>query len=157
MPNAGLDEAQARVKISGRNISDLRYTDDTTLFAFCHKGGVICISKVTDISPCNLDSSLCFIQPSISHNVLYIKEKEMATHYTLAWRIPWTEEPGRLQSMGLQSRTRLSDFTFTFLQNFPQFIVIQTVKGFGIVNKAEVDVFFWNSLPFSMIQLMLAI
>ena len=26
-------------------------------------------------------------------------------------------------------------------QNFPQFIVIQTVKGFGIVNKAEVDVF----------------
>ena len=26
-------------------------------------------------------------------------------------------------------------------QNFPQFVVIQTVKGFGIVNKAEVDVF----------------
>ena len=30
-------------------------------------------------------------------------EKEMATHSsTLAWRIPWTEEPGRLQSMGSQ-------------------------------------------------------
>ena len=30
-------------------------------------------------------------------------EKEMATHSCiLAWRIPWTEEPGRLQSMGLQ-------------------------------------------------------
>ena len=30
-------------------------------------------------------------------------EKEMATHSnTLAWRIPWTEESGRLQSMGLQ-------------------------------------------------------
>ena len=30
-------------------------------------------------------------------------EKEMATHSSiLAWRIPWTEEPGRLQSMGLQ-------------------------------------------------------
>ena len=30
-------------------------------------------------------------------------EKEMATHYSiLAWRIPGTEEPGRLQSMGLQ-------------------------------------------------------
>ena len=28
-------------------------------------------------------------------------EKEMATHSTIyAWRIPWTEEPGRLQSMG---------------------------------------------------------
>ena len=30
-------------------------------------------------------------------------EKEMATHSTtLSWRIPWREEPGRLQSMGLQ-------------------------------------------------------
>ena len=30
-------------------------------------------------------------------------EKEMATHSSiLAWRIPWTEEPGSLQSMGLQ-------------------------------------------------------
>ena len=46
-------------------------------------------------------------------------EKEMATHSSiLTWRIPWTEEPGRLQSMGSQrvhgiakSRTRLSDFT----------------------------------------------
>ena len=41
----------------------------------------------------------------------------MAPHSsTLAWKIPWTEEPGRLQSMGLRrvSQTRLSDFTFTF-------------------------------------------
>ena len=30
-------------------------------------------------------------------------EKEMAPHFsTLAWKIPWTEEPGRLQSMGSQ-------------------------------------------------------
>ena len=29
----------------------------------------------------------------------------------LAWKIPWIEEPGELQSMGLQSRTQLSDFT----------------------------------------------
>ena len=43
------------------------------------------------------------------------------------------------------------------LKNFPQFVVIHTVKGFSIVNKAEVDVFFWNSLGFSMIQQMLAI
>ena len=33
---------------------------------------------------------------------------------TLAWKISWTEEPGRLQSMGAGSRTRLSDFPFTF-------------------------------------------
>ena len=31
MRNAGLDEAQAGIKIVGRNISNLRYTDDTTL------------------------------------------------------------------------------------------------------------------------------
>ena len=31
-------------------------------------------------------------------------EKEMATHSSiLAWKIPWTEEPGRMQSMGLQT------------------------------------------------------
>ena len=33
---------------------------------------------------------------------------------TLAWKIPWMEEPGGLQSMRLQSRTQLSDLTFTF-------------------------------------------
>ena len=33
MRNAGLDEAQARIKIAGRNISHLRYADDTTLMA----------------------------------------------------------------------------------------------------------------------------
>ena len=40
----------------------------------------------------------------------------MASHSsTVAWKIPWMEEPGRLQSMGLpEGRTRLSDFTFTF-------------------------------------------
>ena len=40
----------------------------------------------------------------------------MAPHSsTLAWKIPWMEEPGRLRSMeSLRSRTRLSDFTFIF-------------------------------------------
>ena len=43
-------------------------------------------------------------------------EKATAPHSsTLAWKIPWTEEPCRLQSMGsAKSQTRLSDFTFTF-------------------------------------------
>ena len=37
-------------------------------------------------------------------------EEEIATHSSiLGWRIPWTEEPGELQSVGLQSWTRLSD------------------------------------------------
>ena len=93
MQNAGLDKAQAGINIAGRNINNLRYTDDTTLmaeskelkdllmkvkeafyflFTFCHKGGVICISEVIDISPSNVDSSLCFFQPSVSHDVLCI-------------------------------------------------------------------------------------
>ena len=40
----------------------------------------------------------------------------MAPHSsTLAWKILWTEEPGRLRSMGsAKSRTRLRDFPFTF-------------------------------------------
>ena len=39
----------------------------------------------------------------------------MAPHSsTLAWKIPWMEEPGGLQSMGSLSRTRLNDFTFPF-------------------------------------------
>ena len=56
MRNAGLEEAQAGIKIAGRNINNLRY----------------------------------------------VAEKAMAPHSsTLAWKIPWMEEPGRLQSMGL--------------------------------------------------------
>ena len=47
-------------------------------------------------------------------------------------------------------------FPYLFPQNFPQFVVIYKIKGFGVVNEAEVDVF-WNSLAFSMIQQMLAI
>ena len=40
----------------------------------------------------------------------------MAPHSgTLAWKIPWMEEPGRLQSKGVtESQIGLSDFTFTF-------------------------------------------
>ena len=53
-------------------------------------------------------------------------EKEMATHSsTLAWKIPWTEEPSRLQSMVSQRvrQTRLSDFTFFkgFLEHLGSF------------------------------------
>ena len=53
-------------------------------------------------------------------------EKEMATHSsTLAWKISWTEKAGRLQSMGSQSRTRLSDFTsFCLMYNYSNFLLV---------------------------------
>ena len=79
----------------------------------------------------------------------------MAIHSSiLTWKIPWTEEPGRLQSMGLQ-RVRhdwVAFSFFLFLSSFlPSFfpwniihklyVVIHIVKGFRVVNEAEVDIF----------------
>ena len=41
-------------------------------------------------------------------------EKETAAHSSiLSWRIPWTEQPGGLQSIASQSQTRLSNYTLT--------------------------------------------
>ena len=58
--------------------------------------------------------SLVTLYPSKAKS--FNEEKAMAPHSsTLAWKIPWMEEPGRLQSMGSRSRTRLSNFTFTFM------------------------------------------
>jgi len=56
------------------------------------------------------------IQEVFNKELEEFKEKAVAPDSsTLAWKVPWTEEPGRLQSMGwLKSQTRLSDFTFTF-------------------------------------------
>ena len=63
-----------------------------------------------------------FVNTSIFHFYSPEPEKAMATHSsTLAWKIPWTEEPGRLQSMGSQRvghdwATSLSLFTFHALE-----------------------------------------
>ena len=78
------------------------------------------VANVTFIRyPTNLDLvklqfiSLLTLYPSKAKS--FNEEKAMAPHSsTLAWKIPWMEEPGRLQSMGSRSRTRLSNFTFTF-------------------------------------------
>ena len=63
---------------------------------------------------------VCISVPTlqIGSSVPFFSEKAMAPHSsTLAWKIPWTEEPGRLQSMGSQRvghdwATSLSLFTF---------------------------------------------
>ena len=66
MRNARLDEAQVGIKIAGRNINNLRYAGDNTLMAE-------------------------------SKGLKSLLMKAMATHSsTLAWKIPWTEEPGGL-------------------------------------------------------------
>ena len=60
----------------------------------------------------------------------------MAAHSSvLAWKIPWTEEPGLLQTMGLQkSQTQLSDYTTT-----------TCLLYLGIILGFSVFFFFFNS------------
>ena len=50
MRNAGLDEAQARIKIAGRNINNLRHADDTTLMAESEEGLKSLLMKVKEKS-----------------------------------------------------------------------------------------------------------
>ena len=56
----------------------------------------------------------------------------MAAHSsTIAWKIPWTEEPGRLQSMGSQSQTRESDSNFHFNINDVNALFLKEKKMTG--------------------------
>ena len=50
MRNAGLDEAQAGIKITGRNINNLRYADDTTLMAESEEELKILLMRVEEES-----------------------------------------------------------------------------------------------------------
>ena len=61
---------------------------------------------------CVLENSMDCVVHRVTKSQEDSPGKEMATHpTTLAWKIPWMEETGRLQSMGSQSQTRLSNFT----------------------------------------------
>ena len=55
---------------------------------FWHKDGIICMSEVIDISPGNLDSSLCFFQSSVSHDVLCIEVKKQGDNIQ-PWYTPF--------------------------------------------------------------------
>ena len=179
MWNARLVEAQAGIKIAGRNISNLRCADDTTLMAESEEelkslsmkvkeenekvGLKLNIQKtkimasdpitswqidgerVETVTYFILGGSRIIADGDYSHEIkkclgfpglsdgkasacntgdtglipgsVRSLEKEMATHYSiLAWRMPWMEKPGRLESMGVaKSQTLLSYFTFTLL------------------------------------------
>ena len=65
-------------------------------------------------------------------------KEELAAHSSiLAWRISWTEEPGRLQSMELQSQTQLSDKATVLIQKTLVFISVfhgkMAVCGVGVM------------------------
>ena len=114
MRNAGLDEAQAEIKISRRNSNNFRYADDTTLMAESEEELKSLLMKVKE------ESEKVGLKLSIQ------KTKTMASGPVTSW-VVWYSH---------------------LFQNFPQFIVIHTVKGFGIVNKAEIDVFSGSLLLF---------
>ena len=93
MRNAGLDEAQAGIKIARRNINNLRYADDTILIAENEEELKSLLMKVKEKHE----------KGGFKHSKNEDMEQKLATHSSiLAWRISWTEEPGGLQSMGLQ-------------------------------------------------------
>ena len=145
--NTGLDEAQAGIKIAGRNINNLRYADDTTFKAESEElksllmkvkeesgkvglklniqktkimaSGPISSWEIDDetvetVADFILRGSQITADGDCSHEIK--RRLLMAPHSsTLAWKITWTEEPGRLQSMGsLRVGQRLNDFTLTF-------------------------------------------
>ena len=110
--------------------------------AFCHKGGIIVISEVIDISPGNLDSSFWFIEPGISQAGWQNK--------TLTHSLP-NFEPVHCSISSSNCCFLTCTHVFQeagkvvwyshFFKNFLQFVVIHIVKGFNVVNEAEVDIF----------------
>ena len=78
-------------KKKNKNLSSLRKNKAKISFLLVH----------VNIAKCCLGTLPSFIY--IYMNIyIYISEKAMASHFsTLAWKIPWMEEPGRLQSMRL--------------------------------------------------------
>ena len=75
MRNAGLDEAQAGIKIAGRNINNLRYADDTTLMAKSKEELKSLLMKVKE------ESEKCGLKLNIQ------KMKIMACGPTTSWEI----------------------------------------------------------------------
>ena len=67
-------------------------------------------------------------------------EERVATHFSsLAWRIPWTEKPDALQSIGLQSWALLKQLVCTHAQGCRAFWVAQTVKNLPAIQKTWIQ------------------
>ena len=75
MRNTGLGEAQAGIKIAGRNINNLRYADDTTLTAECEEGLKSLLMKVKEESE------------KVALKLNIHKTKIMASKRIISWQI----------------------------------------------------------------------
>ena len=97
MRNAGLDEAQARIKIAGRNINNLRYADDTTLMAESEEELKSLFMKVKEESE----------KAGLMLNIQ--KTKIMASGPITSWQIDGKQwKQWRLYFGGLQNHCRCS-------------------------------------------------
>ena len=119
MQNARLDEAQAGIKVARRNINNLRYADDTMLMIENEKELKSLLMKVKEESKkvglkLNIQKTKIMTSSritswqtgretmeTVTDLIFFSLTKAMAPHSsTLAWKTPWTEEPGGLHSMG---------------------------------------------------------
>ena len=96
MRNAGLEEAQAGIKIAGRNINNLRYADDTTLMAESEEELKSLLMKVKEESE----------RVGLKLNIQ--KTKIMASDPITSWQIRWGNSGNsvRLYFFGLQNHCR---------------------------------------------------
>ena len=95
MRNARLDEAQAGIKIAGRNINNIRYADDTTLMAESQEEPKSILIKVKEESD------------NVGLKLNIQKIKIMASGPITSWEIDGkTMEMGRLYFLGLQNHCR---------------------------------------------------
>ena len=95
MRNAGLEEAQAGIKIARRNISSVRYADDTTLMAESEEELKSLLIKVKEESE------------KVGLKLNIHKTKIMASSQITSWEIDWEiVETVRLYFWGLQNHCR---------------------------------------------------
>ena len=91
MQNTGLDESQSGIKIAGRNINNLRYTDDTTLMAESEEELKTLLMRVKEKSE----------KASLKLNIK--KTKIVASHHFVANRMGKSKNSGRFYLLGLQN------------------------------------------------------
>ena len=114
------------------------------------------MSQVVNVSPISLGSSLYLIQRGISHDVLSVQIKQTGLQQTALSYSFFNPEPINCSIQGYngcfltciqvsQETDNMVSYSHLF-KSFPQFIMIHTVKGFGIGNEIEVDVF--SGIPY---------
>ena len=96
MRNTGLEEAQAGIKIAGRNINKLRYADDTTLMAESEEELKSLLMKV------KVESEKVGLKLNISEN----EDHGIHSHHSMANRWGYNGNSDRLYFLGLQNNCR---------------------------------------------------